>query len=172
MAKVKKNVVVRGVSGKVGELVFRQLKDGSTVVAVKQDFSRRKFSEGQLAHQARMKEATLYGKGAQYHPVYVALAETSTLTGYNWAFADRMKPPVIHAVERVEGGIRVRASDNVGVVRVEVQVLDEAGAVLTKGEAVQTSKEVWVYATAFAGRVVARAWDLAGNVVEMVSGEW
>ena len=33
MAKVKKNVVVRGMSGKAGELVFRQLKDGSTVVA-------------------------------------------------------------------------------------------------------------------------------------------
>lgn len=168
MAKVKKNVVVRGVSGKVGELVFRQLRDGSTVVAVKQDFSRRKFSKAQVAHQARMKEAALYGKEAQYHPVYVALAEKSTLTGYNWAFADRMKPPVIHAVERVEGGIRVRASDNVGVVRVEVRVLDEAGTVLTKGEAVQTSKEVWEYATVVSGRVVVRVWDLAGNGVELI----
>lgn len=166
MAKVKKNVVVQGVSGKVGELVFRQLKDGSTVVAVKQDFSRRKFSKGQVAHQARMKEAALYGKEAQYHPVYVALAEKSTLTGYNFAFADRMKPPVIHAVERVEGGIRVRASDNIGVVRVEVRVLDEAGTVLTKGEAVETSKEVWEFATVVSGKVVVRVWDLAGNVVE------
>jgi len=62
MAKVKKNVVVRGVSGKVGELVFRQFKDGRTVVAVKQDFSHRTFSEGQLAHQARMRDASAYGK--------------------------------------------------------------------------------------------------------------
>lgn len=170
MAKVRKNPVIQGISGKIGNLVFKQLPDGSTIVTAKIVLHNKKWSEGQLAHQVRMKEAALYGKGAQYHPVYVALAETSTLTGYNWAFADRMKPPVIHAVERVEGGIRVRASDNVGVVRVEVQVLDEAGAVLTKGEAVQTSKEVWVYATAVAGRVVARAWDLAGNVVEMVSG--
>ena len=172
MAKVRKNPVIQGISGKIGNLVFKQLPDGSTIVTAKIVLHNKKWSEGQLAHQVRMKEAALYGKGAQYHPVYVALAETSTLTGYNWAFADRMKPPVIHAVERVEGGIRVRASDNVGVVRVEVQVLDEAGAVLTKGEAVQTSKEVWVYATAVAGRVVARAWDLAGNVGELVIGNW
>ncbi|MFN8398962.1 MAG: hypothetical protein U0X74_03025 [Anaerolineales bacterium] len=172
MAKVRKNPVIQGISGKIGNLVFKQLPDGSTIVTAKIVLHNKKWSEGQLAHQVRMKEAALYGKGAQYHPVYVALAETSTLTGYNWAFADRMKPPVIHAVERVEGGIRVRASDNVGVVRVEVQVLDEAGTVLTKGEAVQTSKEVWVYATAVAGRVVARAWDLAGNVGELVIGNW
>ena len=172
MAKVRKNPVIQGISGKIGNLVFKQLPDGSTIVTAKIVLHNKKWSEGQLAHQVRMKEAALYGKGAQYHPVYVALAETSTLTGYNWAFADRMKPPVIHLVERVEGGSRVRASDNVGVVRVEVQVLDEAGAVLTKGEAVQTSKEVWVYATAVAGRVVARAWDLAGNVGELVIGNW
>jgi len=166
MAKVKKNVVVRGMSGKAGELVFRQLKDGSTVVAVKQDFSHRKFSEGQVAHQARMREAAAYGREAQHHPVYVALAENSTLTGYNWAFGDRMKPPVIHKIERAEGLVRVRASDNVGVVRVEVQVLDESGAVQTRGEAVQCATEVWEFGTELAGKVVVRVWDLARNVVE------
>lgn len=166
MAKVKKNVVVRGMSGKAGELVFRQLKDGSTVVAVKQDFSHRKFSEGQVAHQARMREAAAYGREAQHHPVYVALAENSTLTGYNWAFGDRMKPPVIHKIERAEGLVRVRASDNVGVVRVEVQIFDESGTVQARGEAVQTSKEVWEFATELAGKVVVRVWDLARNVVE------
>ena len=166
MAKVKKNVVVRGMSGKAGELVFRQLKDGSTVVAVKQDFSHRKFSEGQVAHQARMREAAAYGREAQHHPVYVALAEKSTLTGYNWAFGDRMKPPVIHKIERAEGLVRVRASDNVGVVRVEVQVLDESGAVQTRGEAVQCATEVWEFGTELAGKVVVRVWDLAQNVVE------
>ena len=166
MAKVKKNVVVRGISGKAGELVFRQLKDGSTVVAVKQDFSHRKFSEGQVAHQARMREAAAYGREAQHHPVYVALAENSTLTGYNWAFGDRMKPPVIHKIERAEGLVRVRASDNVGVVRVEVQIFDESGTVQARGEAVQTSKEVWEFATELAGKVVVQVWDLARNVVE------
>jgi hypothetical protein len=113
-----------------------------------------------------MREAAAYGREAQYHAVYVALAENSTLTGYNWAFGDRMKPPVIHKIARAEGLVRVRASDNVGVVRVEVQVLDEKGAVQARGEAVQTSKEVWEFGTEQAGKVVVQVWDLARNVVE------
>lgn len=166
MAKVKKNPVIQGISGKIGNLVFKQLPDGSTIVTAKQVLHNKKWSEGQVAHQARMREAAAYGREAQYHAVYVALAENSTLTGYNWAFGDRMKPPVIHKIERAEGLVRVRASDNVGVVRVEVQVLDEKGAVQAWGEAVQTSKEVWEFGTEQAGKVVVQVWDLARNVVE------
>ena len=166
MAKVKKNPVIQGISGKIGNLVFKQLPDGSTIVTAKQVLHNKKWSEGQVAHQARMREAAAYGREAQHHPVYVALAEKSTLTGYNWAFGDRMKPPVIHKIERAEGLVRVRASDNVGVVRVEVQVLDESGAVQTRGEAVQCATEVWEFGTELAGKVVVRVWDLAQNVVE------
>ena len=166
MAKVKKNPVIQGISGKIGNLVFKQLPDGSTIVTAKQVLHNKKWSEGQVAHQARMREAAAYGREAQHHPVYVALAENSTLTGYNWAFGDRMKPPVIHKIERAEGLVRVRASDNVGVVRVEVQIFDESGTVQARGEAVQTSKEVWEFATELAGKVVVRVWDLARNVVE------
>jgi hypothetical protein len=166
MAKVRNNPVIQGISGKIGNLVFKQLPDGSTIVTARVVLHNKKWSEAQLAHQARMKEATLYGKGAQYHPVYVGLAEKSTLTGYNWAVADWMKPPVIHAIERRDGCIWVRASDNVMVTKVEVRVLDEVGTVLTKGEAVQTSKEVWEFATVVLGKVVVRVWDLAGNRVE------
>ena len=166
MAKVKKNPVIQGISGKIGNLVFKQLPDGSTIVTAKQVLHNKKWSEGQVAHQARMREAAAYGREAQHHPVYVALAEKSTLTGYNWAFGDRMKPPVIHKIERAEGLVRVRASDNVGVVRVEVQIFDESGTVQARGEAVQTSKEVWEFATEQAGKVVVQVWDLARNVVE------
>ena len=166
MAKVKKNPVIQGISGKIGNLVFKQLPDGSTIVTAKQVLHNKKWSEGQVAHQARMREAAAYGREAQHHPVYVALAEKSTLTGYNWAFGDRMKPPVIHKIERAEGLVRVRASDNVGVVRVEVQIFDESGTVQARGEAVQTSKEVWEFATELAGKVVVQVWDLARNVVE------
>ena len=166
MAKVRKNPVIQGISGKIGNLVFKQLPDGSTIVTARVVLHNKKWSKAQLAHQARMREAAAYGREAQHQAVYAALAEKSTLTGYNFAFADRMKPPVIHAIERRDGCIWVRASDNIGVVRVEVRVLDEAGTVLTKGEAVQTSKEVWEYATEVSGRVVVRVWDLAGNRVE------
>lgn len=166
MAKVRKNVAMRGLSGAIGGVVFRSMPDGSTYVSAKPDFSRRRFSEGQLAHQARMRAAASYGKAAQSDAVYVELASRSHLTAYNFAFGDFMKPPVIHAVERVAGGIRVRASDNVLVARVEVQVVDEGGEVLVRGEAVRRGAEEWLWEVEVAGRVVVRAWDLAGNVVE------
>lgn len=166
MAKVRKNPVIQGISGKIGNLVFKQLPDGSTIVTAKQVLHNKKWSKGQLAHQARMREAAAYGKEAQYHPVYVGLAEKSTLTGYNFAFGDRLKPPVIHNIERVEGAVRVRASDNVMVTKVEVIILDEAGNVLVKGLAAQIEKDVWEYVSEVEGRVVAKAWDLAGNVTE------
>ena len=63
------------------------------------------------------------------------------LSAYNFAFADCMKPPVIHSVERREGCIRVQATDNIGVTRVRVSVLDEAGRLLVNGAATRADDD-------------------------------
>lgn len=165
MAKVRKNPVIQGISGRIGNLVFKQMRDGSTIVAAKQVLHNKKWSEKQLAHQARMKEAAAYGREAQFHPVYVALAEKSTLTAYNFAFGDRMNPPVIHAVERNGNVICVRASDDVMVVKVEVSILDGDGKPLMKAEATQTGEDAWEFVTEMEGKVMVKVWDLAGNEV-------
>jgi len=57
MAKVINNVLVRGLSGAVGNAIVRQMPDGSTWVSASPDFSCRKFSKGQKSHQRRFKEA-------------------------------------------------------------------------------------------------------------------
>jgi len=170
MAKVAKNVMVWGMSGSIGNLVFRQMKDGSTWVSATPNFSHRKFSKGQKSHQSRFKEAASYARGAaKVQPIYAELARGTTKNAYNIALSDWFTPPVIHRLERREGRILINASDNVLVTRVRVMVLDEDEKVLEHGEAVQQGSKTgwWDYSPHSEGKIVAEAWDLAGNKTTM-----
>jgi len=166
MPKVRKNLVVNGLSGMLGDqVVFRHMRDGSTVVASKPDFSRRKFSEEQVTHQSRFREAVMYARmAAKTQPIYTELAAGTMKNAYNIALSDWFNAPVIHEATREAGVVRVRASDNVKVARVQVTVLDEGGNVSEKKEAVQVSDEWWEAACS-AERVTVEVWDLAGNRV-------
>lgn len=171
MAKVENNVLVRGWSGKVGDAVFRQMKDGSTWVSVTPDFSRRKFSKGQKSHQSRFKEAASYARAAaKAQPLYAELAKGTTKNAYNIALSDWFNPPVIHRMECRDGKVWIDASDNVLVTRVRVTVLDEEGKTLEQGEAVQQGSNTgwWEYVTQAEGKLLAEAWDLAGNKTKLV----
>lgn len=172
MAKVKQNVVVQGLSGTIGKnLVFRHMKDGRTIVSVKQDFSNRVFSKGQLTHQSRFQEAATYARqAAKTQPIYAELAKGTMKTAYNIALSDWFNPPMIQHIERRAGKVRVEASDNVRVTKVRIKVLDEAGKVVEQGEAVQLQPAAnpgwWEYAPHTEGQIAAEAWDLAGNVAQ------
>jgi len=173
MAKARKNLVVEGLSGSIWELVFRQMPDGSTRVSQKPDFSKRVFSQGQKDHQRRFQEAVAYAReAAKSQPVYAELAKGTTKNAYNWALSDWFNPPIIHSVERKDGMIRVEASDNVKVARVQVRVLDEAGHVLEEGDAQQlnpgSKTRTWTYPSDTQGKIEVCAWDLAGNTVKTV----
>jgi len=167
MAKVKRNVLIEGLSGTIGKnLVFRQMKDGSTIVSTKQDFSNRVFSEGQLTHQSRFQEAVAYARtAAKTNPIYAETAKGSMKTAYNIALSDWFNPPVIHAVRRRGEVIEVEATDNVAVAKVLVSVLDEEGNAVEQGEAVLQENQVWGYRTSVVGRIRVEVWDFAGNGV-------
>jgi hypothetical protein len=76
MAKAKRSGFLTGMSGKLGDAVFRKMKDGTTVITKKPDFSNRQFSEDQLSHQDLVKLAAAYGKVAsKEHPIYAQKAE-------------------------------------------------------------------------------------------------
>jgi hypothetical protein len=94
------------------------------------------------------------------------LAAGTVKSPYNWALSDWFNPPVIHTIERKDKLIRVEASDNVMVAKVQVTVLDVEGKVLEQGQAVQTDDRWWEYVSSKEGRVVAKAWDLARNEVK------
>lgn len=164
MAKTKKkNSLLEGLSGSIGELVIRQMPDGSTCVSKKPDFSERVFSQAQLEQQGRVKLASAYASEAKTWPVYVERARRKKKKAFNLAFADWFHPPVIHSIERDEGRVRVKASDDVQVTKVEVRILDSAGNTLEQGQATQVNPLYWEYAASAEGRVEASAWDLAGN---------
>ena len=167
MAKVKNNTLTEGLSGKIGgRLVFRQMRDGSTVVCAAPDFSNRVFSDGQLAHQSRFQQAAAYARvAAKTHPIYAKLAQRTMKPAYNITLSDWFHPPVIHAIKRQAGCIRVEAADNVLVDKVFVMILDEEGKTLEKGQAVQVN-DAWEYVSATEGKAIAEAWDLAGNAVK------
>jgi hypothetical protein len=169
MAKVKNNTLTEGLSGKIGgRLVFRQMRDGSTVVCAAPDFSNRVFSEGQLAHQSRFQRAAAYARvAAKTHPIYAKLAQRTMKPAYNIALSDWFHPPVIHSIERRDGRIRVNAMDNVLVEKVLVTILDEEGKMLEQGQAVQVDGSWWEYGTTIEGRVTVEAWDLPGNVTKV-----
>jgi hypothetical protein len=163
MAKIKKNTVLQGLSGKVGDLVFRQMPDGSTVVSAKPDFSERVDSPAQKDRQGRFKLAQAYASQARTLPVYVEYARQHKKRAYNLALADWLLPPVIRGIERCEGRIRVEASDNMQVTVVEVRILDGEGNLLEQGQAQQVGPLLWEYAAGAEGTIEASAWDLAGN---------
>ncbi len=166
MAKVRHNAVIRGISGAIGNMVFRQMPDGSTYISGKQDFDRRKFSQGQKDHQSRFRWAAVYARAAaKSQPIYKQIAKERGLSAYNIALSDWWHAPVIHCVDRREGIIYIQASDNVMVASVQVMVLDEEGGIREKGEGVRGEGDWWEYTAIAEGKVVVEVCDLAGNKV-------
>ena len=65
MARVKRNMIISGVSGSLGEDYYARItRDGRTIISTKPDFSNRQFSKEQLEQQSRMKQAAAYANVA------------------------------------------------------------------------------------------------------------
>jgi hypothetical protein len=168
MAKVKNNKFTQGLSGKFGKLlVFRQMKDGRTILASAPDFSHRVLSEEQLTHQNRFQQAAAYARWAsKTNPLYAGLAAGTPKNAYNLALSDWFHPPVIHEVLQSAGRIRVNATDNVQVAKVRITILNEKGETLEQGEAASAIDDAWwefETGASTEGKVMIEAFDLAGN---------
>jgi len=167
MAKVKKNIVMSGLSGSLGPDHYARItKDGRTIISQKPDFGNRQFSQAQLDNQSRTKQAAEYAKVAcRDNPIYAQKAAGTSKNAYNIAFRDWRRPPVICSLDLcMDGKVRVSADDDVMVTKVTVTILDELGQCLEQGEAELTLGVWWDYRSANRGRIRVEAWDLAGNV--------
>ena len=170
MAKVRSNILVQGLSGKLGDqVVFRHLRDGRTVVCAPPDFSNRKLSRDQKAHHSKFKEGAAYAReAAKTNPIYAELAAGTIKNAYNIALSDWFHAPKIHHVEVKDGVIRIQASDNVRVASVKVAILDEKAVVLEQGETMPVDDLWWSYTPHMllegSLKVVVEARDLAGNM--------
>ncbi|MBN1427345.1 MAG: hypothetical protein JXB07_03100 [Anaerolineae bacterium] len=182
MAKVKKNVVVKGLSGMLGDqVVFKRDKAGRTILSVKPTFPEdRVFSQAQKEQIEKFREALMYAKdAAKTEAVYAEKAEGTPLSAYNVAVADWFHEPEIGEIDlsgwagQAGEPIRVKALDDVKVERVTVLIVDAEDVLIEQGAATQENGLWWVYTTtqAAAGRpkVIAVAQDLPGNIARMVA---
>ena len=179
MPRVLYNGSIQGFSGKIGNLIFRTLPDGTTIVSAappkksrrQKKRARLKRSAAQNAHIDHFRDGTFYAKqAARLLPVYQERADaTPTLTAYNHALRDWFRPPLIGCLAQEEGYILVEATDDVLVTGVRVTILDAAGCVLAAGDAVRTDGDWWEFVTPLVGKaVVAEARDLPGHVRQLV----
>lgn len=178
MTKVFFHGSIEGFRGRIGNLIFRKLPDGTTVVTEAQPEktsrekkrAKEKRSPAQKAHNSRFRKAVSYAKRAQTNPVYLELAAVTPMkTAYNFALSDWSHAPEIHGIEKKNGCVRVRATDNVMVTRVQVTLLDEDGQIVEAGEAIQSESDWWEFASRAEGNtVIAEAWDLPGHVTRFV----
>ena len=179
MSRVFYNGSIKNFRGRIGNLIFRQLPDGTTVVsqAPPKETGRRKKraklkrSARQKAHNERFEEAAAYGKRAQVQPIYAELAAAAPMkTAYNFALSDWCHAPEIHRIERREGRILVEATDNIMVTRVRITILDHDRKILEQGEAVRSKGDWWEFAPQFEGaNIIAEAWDLPKHVTKFVA---
>lgn len=178
MAKVNSNLVMHGLSGKLGEqLVVKGAKGGRTIISAKPNFSSgRTFSTAQLIQQQAFREAAAYGKAMKGEQIYISKADGTALTPYNVAVADWFNRPEILEVNTMawHGAagdmIRMRVQDDVRVDQVTVMISDGEGTVLESGQAGEKGALWWEYVTtsdvsgSLTLTVAAR--DLPGHVAE------
>jgi hypothetical protein len=167
--KVRLNPAFEGMSGQLGEMVFRELR-GETIISRKPTLSGEPTID-QVAQRERFKQAVAYGKSAlanaDTRALYETAAKTKDMPIFALTVADFFNAPVIDNVDlsayngQAGNLITISARDDFGVVKVHVSITDDASDVIESGEAVLTSGS-WVYTVTEA---VAAGTNVTVNVV-------
>ena len=176
MAKVRNNIITRGLSGAMGDqIVFRAGKGGQTIVSAKSAFTERVFNASQLAQQEAFKQAIAYAKSARDEIPYITKAQGTTMSAFNAAVVDWFNEPEVLEIDasdwtgEIGQTIRIKAQDDTHVAKVHVLIDTAQGTVFEQGDAVQADGLWWEYTTTTlvaqtpAPRVAATAEDLPGN---------
>jgi len=154
--KFKLNRAFREVSGELDGLVYRNLR-GKVVASRKPDLSNVVYSESQLAHRERFKQAAAFGKSAladaETRAVYEEYTKSKNMPVFALTIADYFTAPVIDSLDlgmyTGQGGslIHISARDEFGVAGVHIAITDQDGNPLESGEATETAvgSGHWVY---------------------------
>lgn len=157
MAKLTDQSLLKGMRGRVGDIVVRKI-GGRLFVSLrparpgKRD--KRKPTPAQVAHRKRFQAASRYAEKVQcdatLHAFYAPFAKARGLRVRAVALSDFFHPPKVESIDlrryrgRAGDPIVIRARDEFGVVRVNVLLRDATGAVLEQGEA-QLRARRWLY---------------------------
>ena len=175
MGKMKLNPTVDGLTGKLGNMVHRQLW-GKHVVSRLPDFSDRVLTPKQVAQNNKYKGAGQIWRGlaAEVKAAYNAWGKRLNKPPYALFNKNCACPPTVEDVDvskyagQAGQPIRIRAVDLFEVASVEIRVREAGGNVVEKGAAVRSgsdSKE-WVYQT------TATVKNPVGASVEAVATNW
>ncbi len=135
MAKVKKNPIVSGLSGRIGNLVFKEYRDKTVVCQRPVHDPKREPTPGEARQRNRIKAAAAKAKAvlatedgnAYYQAARLRLGKQSA---YHTAVFDFFGVPEVVDVQRgTEGELLIRVRDNVGVRRVTLEINGTSGLV-------------------------------------------
>lgn len=143
--------------GRIGNILARIWKNRTYFSTIPSFPKNRKFSDQQIAHQDRFRDAAFYAKSVMkddsLRMKYQPKAEKLQLTVYNVAIRDFFRPPKTKSINAEEYSgkpgdeIVIRVVDDVEVVRVHV-VLKKNGEIVEEGDAVRDkfNAMLWRYA--------------------------
>jgi len=180
MANIEGNVVMHGMSGKIGDLLVISRRNGKTIVSMAPG-KRQGFIPG-LIHE-RFKKAIVYAQAATKDPdlkkAYQAIAGPG-VSAFNMAFVDFVTPPVIQDFDpasytgAVGSTIKVPVTDDFRVKSVTVIITRADNTILEQGAAVADADGLhWLYtatqanATVAGSKITVQASDLPGNLSKL-----
>ena len=155
MAKLYSTIFARELAGIADELHV-QTRSGRTITANKALFDDNwEYIDSLKPNQAAVLEATTYANFAKMQDAYLNQEQETGIPAYNLALADWFVTPRVLEINvdrwtgKIGQTIRVKARDNVRVVRVSLVIRDAQGTLLEMGEAVQSEPggAWWNYTT-------------------------
>ena len=163
---------LRGLSGKMGDWVYRYSKRKKKTFIGKKPVRTGEQTEGQLAQQDLFTDASRYASTAMEDPAlrerYETLAEEMEITPRNVAMADFLSVPSFQPLDlskykgRVEDPIVIRVAAKFGLVSLEVAIARQDGTDIERGEALEISTNKWTY---FASQPVDMGTEICIEVV-------
>jgi hypothetical protein len=134
MAIVKRNSALEGLSGTVGELVFR-VRGETTIVARKPVRKKREgpLAPGQEKTVSRFREAVAFAREARTRPAFRSLSRLLRgFSPYHLAIQDFLSEPVIEdvveeSVEPARAVLMVTVSEKIGVRMLHAKVVESTG---------------------------------------------
>lgn len=155
MTEVNLNPTVEGYRGAIGKLVFKKYK-GRTIVSRKAIVTKEP-SAAQLAHRERFREAVAHAKSVPANPalqaIYEPIAKQRDISVYALAVADYLHAPEFKYTElsnykgRAGDTILFKATDDIGLAYVNVEISAQDGARIEGGSAVEegSGSGKWIY---------------------------
>ncbi|MRG45055.1 hypothetical protein GFS24_08010 [Chitinophaga sp. SYP-B3965] len=158
MAIVKRNSIMRGASGKLGdELVARQRNGVTVYCKLPRPYPPK--TDKQIANQERFSRANDFAKAAVKDPVrkaYYQSIKKPTQTAFNAAFQDAYNKPEV----------QVTVKEEIITVKVKAKHRIERVKVITpsKTDFAKQKNTHWEYKLTTPGPVIIQVYDIAGNI--------